>query len=225
MSADKTSADKTSTDKAIQQAVLAELHWEPSIMAGHIGVTVASGVVTLSGYVETFAEKRAAEAAVGRVKAVKAVVEEIEVRLAFATKRTDEEIAAAVLDRFAWDSSIPRDRVKAKVEKGWITLTGDVDWHFQSEAAEDTCRRLHGVVAVLNQIAIKPQVRATEIQEKIKIALHRSWYEPLRITVTAEGGMVHLGGSVRTWHERQQAEAAAWAAPGVTMVDDAIVIG
>ena len=214
-----------SNDKLLQQAVLAELNWEPSIDAGQIGATVAGGVVTLTGYVGSFAERRAAEAAVGRVKGVKAVAEEIEVRLSPATTRTDKEIAAAVVERLAWESSMPKDRIRVKVEKGWITLTGDVDWHFQSEAAEDTCRRLHGVIAVLNQIAIKPRVMAAEIQEKIKIALHRSWYEPLAITVTAEGGMVHLGGSVRTWHERQQAEAAAWAAPGVIMVDDAIIIG
>jgi osmotically-inducible protein OsmY len=197
-----------SNDKLLQQAVLAELNWEPSIDAGHIGATVASGVVTLTGYVGSFA-----------------VAEEIEVRLSPATTRTDKDIAAAVVERLAWESSIPKDRIRVKVEKGWITLTGDVDWHFQSEAAEDTCRRLHGVIAVLNQIVIKPRVMAAEIQEKIKIALHRSWYEPLAITVTAEGGMVRLGGSVRTWHERQQAEAAAWAAPGVIMVDDAIIIG
>ena len=188
-------------------------------------MTASNGVVTVTGRVETFAEKRAAQAAVARVKGVKAVAEEIDVKLTVAGKRSDDQIAGAVLDRFSWDAAVPPDRVKVKVEKGWITLTGDVDRHFQSEAAEGHCRRLHGVVAVLNEIVIRPELRAAEIQEKIKIALHRSWYEPLRITVTAEGGMVHLGGSVRTWHERQQAEAAAWAAPGVTMVDDAIVIG
>ncbi len=213
-----------STDTMLQQAVLAELSWEPSITAGHIGVTADKGVVTLSGHVETFAEKRYAEAAASRVKGVKAVAEEIVVTLPFAMKRTDDQIAAAILDRFAWDVSVPKDKVKVKVQDGWVTLTGEVGWHFQSDAAEDACRRLYGVVSVLNRIEIKPQVRPSEIQEKIKAALHRSWYEPLKITVTAEGGNVRLAGTVRNWHERQQAESAAWGAPGVTHVDDGLTI-
>jgi len=213
-----------SKDTMLQQAVLAELLWEPSVTAGHIGVTASNGVVTLTGHVANFAEKRAAEAAAGRVKDVKAVAEEIEVRLPFEMKRTDDQIAEALLDRLAWDVSVPKDRVKVKVEKGWITLTGDVDWHFQSEAAEDACRRMHGVLSVLNRITIKPSVRPSEIQEKIKTALHRSWYEPLNITVSAEGGKVRLNGSVRSWNERHQAENVAWNAPGVTMVDDSITI-
>jgi len=213
-----------SNDTMLQQAVLAELSWEPSITAGHIGVTADHGVVTLTGHVENYAEKRAAEAAAGRVKGVKAVAEEIEVKLPFSMKRTDDQIAAAVLDRFAWDVSVPKDKVKVKVEDGWVTLTGDVDWHFQREAAEDACRRLSGVVSVFNQIAIKPQVRPSEIQEKIKAALHRSWYDPMKVVVTADGGKVSLSGSVRTWYERREAEAAAWGAPGVTQVDDSITI-
>jgi len=213
-----------SNDTMLQQAVLAELSWEPSITAGHIGVTADHGVVTLTGHVENYAQKRAAEAAAGRVKGVKAVAEEIEVKLPFAMKRTDDQIAAAVLDRFAWDVSVPKDKVKVKVEDGWVTLTGDVDWHFQREAAEDACRRLSGVVSVFNQIAIKPQVRPSEIQEKIKAALHRSWYDPMKVVVTADGGKVSLSGSVRTWYERREAEAAAWGAPGVTQVDDSITI-
>jgi osmotically-inducible protein OsmY len=180
--------------------------------------------VTLTGHVGNFAEKRAAEAAVSRVGGVKAVVENIEVKLPYAMKRTDEQIAAAVLERLAWDVVVPKDRVKVKVENGWITLSGDVDWNFEKEAAEDACRRMLGVVSVLNQIAIKPQVNAFNIHEKIMIALHRSWYEPVKIKVTADGGKVRLTGSVRTWYERQEAETAAWGAPGVTMVDDAIVI-
>ena len=211
-------------DTLLQQAVLAELNWEPRVTASHIGVSADNGVVTLTGHVENFAERRAAEAAVGRVSGVKAVVENIEVRLPFAMKRTDDHIAAAVLERLAWDVVVPRDRVKVKVENGWITLTGDVDWNFQREAAEDACRRMLGVVSVLNQIAIKPRVNASNIQEKIMIALHRSWYEPVKIKVTADGGKVRLTGSVRTWYERQEAETAAWGAPGVTMVDDAIVV-
>jgi len=213
-----------SNDTMLQQAVLAELSWEPSVTAGHIGVTANSGVVTLTGHVGTFAEKWAAEAAAGRVKGVKAVAEEIEVKLPFSMKRTDDQIAEAVLDRLAWDVSVPKDRVKVKVEDGRVTLTGEVDWHFQSDAAEDACRRLYGVVSVFNQIAIKPKVQPLEIKEKIRTALHRSWYEPVNVTVSADGGKVRLTGSVRTWYERQQAETAAWGAPGVTQVDDSITI-
>jgi osmotically-inducible protein OsmY len=211
-------------DTLLQQSVLAELSWEPSITAGHIGVTADNGVVTLTGHVENYAEKRAAEAAVSRVSGVKAVAENIEVKLPFAMKRSDDQIAAAILERLAWDVVVPQDRVKVKVENGRLTLTGDVDWHFQSAAAEDACRRMLGVVSVFNQIVIRPQASASDIQEKIKIALHRSWYAPVKIKVTADGGKVRLTGSVRTWYERQEAETAAWGAPGVTMVDDAIVI-
>jgi len=211
-------------DTLLQQAVLAELSWDPSITAGHIGVTAANGVVTLSGHVGTFAEKRAAEAAAGRVCGVKAIAEKIEVQLPFAMKREDDQIAAAILERFAWDVVVPRDRIKVKVEDGRIGLTGDVDWHFQSDAAEDACRRMSGVVSVSNQLEIKPRVNANNVHDKIKLALHRSWYEPLKIDVTADGGKVRLSGTVRTWSERRDAESAAWAAPGVTMVDDALVI-
>jgi osmotically-inducible protein OsmY len=211
-------------DTLLQQAVLAELSWDPSITAGHIGVTADNGVVTLTGHVDNFAEKRAAEAAVGRVSGVKAVAENIEVKLPFAMKRGDDQIASAILERLAWDVVVPKDRIKVKVEDGRITMTGTVDWHFQSEAAEDACRRMSGVVSVFNQIEIKPQVNASNIHEKIRVALHRSWYEPAKIHVTAEGGKVRLSGSVRSWYERQEAETAAWGAPGVTMVDDAIVI-
>jgi osmotically-inducible protein OsmY len=211
-------------DTLLQQAVLAELNWEPRVTASHIGVSADNGVVTLTGHVENFAEKRAAEAAVSRVSGVKAVAENIVVKLPYAMKRSDEQIAAAVLERLAWDVVVPKDRVRVKVENGWITLSGDVDWNFEKEAAEDACRRMLGVVSVLNQIAIKPQVNASNIHEKIMIALHRSWYEPVKIKVTADGGKVRLTGSVRTWYERQEAETAAWGAPGVTMVDDAIVI-
>jgi osmotically-inducible protein OsmY len=209
----------------LQQAVLSELLWEPSIKAGHIGVTASNGVVTLSGHVANFAEKWAAEAAANRVKDVKAVAVEIEVELPFEMKRTDDQIAEALLDRLAWDVSVPKDRVKVKVENGWITLSGDVDWYFQSEAAAEACRRMHGVVSVVNLIVIKPPVRPSEIHEKIKLALHRSWYEPINIAVRAEGGKVHLSGNVRSWYERRQAETAAWSAPGVTSVDDTITIG
>jgi len=213
-----------SNDSVLQQAVFAELSWEPSITAAHIGVTADNGVVTLTGRVKSFAEKRAAEAAASRVRGVMAVAEEIQVEPTPDMKRTDSQIAEAVLESFSWNVSVPKDRVKIKVEKGRITLTGDVDWHFQREAAERDSRRLFGVVGVSNQIAIKPHDRSFDVHEKIKAALHRSWYDASTITVSVEGGKVRLDGSVRTWHERQLAEAVAWGAPGVTHVEDNIAI-
>ena len=214
-----------SSDNQLQQAVLAELKWEPSVTAAHIGVAANAGVVTLSGYVGSFAEKLAAETAARRVKGVKALAEEIEVRLPFAAKKPDEEIAAAALDRLAWDVSVPPDAVKVKVEKGRITLTGQVDWQYQRQAAEQDVRGLYGVVGASIQISIKPKVNTSNISDDIMHALHRSWFfDPKTINVSADGGNVRLSGTVRSWHERQVAAATAWGAPGVTDVVNKIVI-
>jgi len=213
-------------DSQLQQAVLDELSWEPSVNAAHIGVTVHNGVVTLLGHVETYAEKLAAERAAQRVKDLKAVAEEIEVRLQSGMKRDDEEIATEAVARLKWDVTIPKDVVKVKVEKGWITLTGEVDWHYQQEAAAEDVRRLFGVVGVSNQIVIKPKprVNASNIRDNIMAALHRSWFDPKTITVTAQGGNVHLTGTVHSWNEREVAGASAWAAPGVTSVENSIMV-
>ncbi len=214
-----------SQDSQLQKAVLEELSWEPSVNAAHIGVAAKDGVVTLTGHVESFAEKRAAEAATRRVKAVKAVAEEIEVRLPFETKRGDDEIARAAVERLAWDVSIPRDAIKIKVENGWVTLTGEVDWYYQKNAADQDMRRLFGVVGVTNQITIKPRVNASNIMSDIILALRRSWlFDPNKISVTAQGGKVWLSGTVPSPHDRQVAERIAWAAPGVTDVENNIRI-
>lgn len=208
-----------SQNDQLQQAVLAELRWEPSVTASHIGVTADGGVVSLTGHVDSFAEKLAAETAARRVKGVKAVVEEIEVRLPFDGTRTDEDIAAAVIERLAWDVSVPSDAVKVKVEGGWVTLSGEVKWQFQRLAAGEDAHRLSGVRGISNQITIQPVVNASVLSDEITHALHRSWFfDPLAVTVAAEGGTVHLGGTVRTPHERQVAAATAWSAPGVTDV-------
>lgn len=209
----------------LQQAVLAELHWEPSVTVAHIGVTADGGVVSLTGHVDSFAEKLAAEAAAQRVKGVKAVVEEIEVRLPFDGTRTDEDIAAAIIERLAWDVSVPSDAVKVKVEGGWVTLSGEVKWHFQRTAAAEDAHRLSGVRGVSNQITIQPVVDASVLSDEITHALHRSWFfDPLTVTVRAEGGTVRLGGTVRTPHERQVAATTAWSASGVTDVINDIEI-
>lgn len=214
-----------SKDRHLQESVLAELDWEPSVSAAHIGVTAADGVVTLSGHVATFAEKRAAETATRRVRGVKAVAEELEVRLSSNGKHEDEEIAAAAVHRLAWDVSVPRDAIKIQVEKGWLTLTGEVDWHYQKESAEQDLRRLPGVIGISNQIEIKRKVDVSNISDDIVHALHRSWFfDPKTVTVTAREGTVVLAGTVKSPHERQVAAATAWAAPGVTDVSNELVV-
>jgi osmotically-inducible protein OsmY len=211
-----------SDDNELKQAVLDELKWEPSVNAAHIGVTTNAGVVTLMGHVESYAEKSAAERAARRVKDVKAIAEEIEVRLPFGIKRGDEEIASAAVNRLTWNMSVPKDAVKVQVEKGWITLTGEVDWHFQQEAAADEVRGLYGVVGVSNLITIKPRANASNIRDDIMVALHRSWFDPKTINVSVQGGKVRLTGTVREWNERDVAGSTAWAAPGTTSVENDI---
>lgn len=202
-----------------------ELSWEPNVVAAHVGVTASDGVVTLTGHVESYAQKDAAEAATRRAKGVKAVAEEIEVKLPFDVQRGNTEIAGAAIERLAWDVSIPRDSLKVKVEKGWITLTGQVDWSYQKDAAEQDIRRLFGVVGVSNQATIKPRVNASNISDNIMHALHRSWYfDPKTVNVSADGGRIRLTGSVHSPHDRQVAVATAWAAPGATCVENDIVI-
>jgi osmotically-inducible protein OsmY len=214
-----------SHDNHLQEAVLEELNWEPSVTAAHLGVAANAGVITLTGHVESFAQKHAAETAVRRVKGVKAVAEEIEVRLPYATKRSDEEIAAAAIGRFEWDVSIPRDTIKVTVDKGWVTLTGEVDWHYQKDAASMDVRALFGVVGVSNQVTIKPTVNTSNISDDITHALGRSWFfDPKTISVSAQGGKVRLTGTVSSWHDRQVAASTAWAAPGATAVENDIAV-
>lgn len=212
------------TDKQLQKAVTEELSWEPSIKAAHIGVAADDGVVTLTGHVDTYMEKQAAEKAARRVKGVKAVAEEIEVKLAFDVKRTDADIAAAALNRLEWDVEVPDDAIRIKVEKGWVTLTGEVEWHFQQLAAERDVRALLGVVGVSNQTSIKPRVNEKNISENIRHALHRSRFDAKTINVSAKGGEVHLTGTADSWYERQLAATTAWAAPGATNVQNDITI-
>jgi osmotically-inducible protein OsmY len=214
-----------SNDSDLQQVVLSELRWDPSVDAEHIGVTAKAGVVTLTGHVESFAEKRAAEAAAGRVRGVRAIAEEIEVRLPFDNRRDDEDLAAAALERLAWDVSLPRNAIKVKVEKGLLTLTGEVTWEYQRHAAEQDVQRLLGVIRVSNQISIKPRVNVGNLSDDIMHALHRSWFfDPQTIKVTARGGKVHLTGTAASVHDRQLAAATAWAAPGVTDVQNDVIV-
>jgi osmotically-inducible protein OsmY len=213
------------SDFQLRQDVLDELEFEPRVNAAHIGVVANRGVVTLTGFVTSYHEKAAAERAARCVKGVKAIAEEIEVRLPSDTKRADDEIAARAVDILRWQVGLPAERITVKVEKGIVTLTGDVDWHHQRVDAEHGVHKLSGVTGVVNQIRVAAPVRASDIKEKIQKALERSAeVEASRITVQAEGGRVVLGGKVRAWYERDIAERAAWSAPGVTEVQDHLTI-
>jgi osmotically-inducible protein OsmY len=213
-----------SNDNALRESVIEELAWEPSITAAHIGVTARDGVVTLTGHVKAFYEKHAAEAAVRRVKGVKAVAEEIEVKLPFEVRRDDEEIAAAAVSRLSWNSAIPRDAIKATVHGGWVTLTGEVDWRFEHDEAARDVRALWGVLGVINDIKIKSRVNTATLTSDISKALHRSWFDESNIKVTADGGKVKLTGKVESWRDRTLAGSTAWAAAGATAVENDLVI-
>ena len=215
------------TDAQLQQDVMNELKWDPSVKAAEIGVHVKDGVVTLSGYVDTYSKKWAAERTAVRVFGVKAVAVEIQVRVPSSLKRPDESIARAAANALEWDASVPDDRVKVQVQNGLVTLSGEVDWWYQKNAAEEAVCRLMGVISVSNGITIKPESKLldAEVKEKIESAFQRNAVlDARRITVETHGDKVILRGSVRNWVERAECEWAAWAAPGVSEVESHITI-
>ncbi|WP_186420842.1 BON domain-containing protein [Bosea sp. CS1GBMeth4] len=213
------------TDLALRENVLGELEFEPSLNAAHIGVAVEKGVVTLSGHVGSYAEKLAAERVVQRVKGVRAIAQEIEVRLPSDKKTNDDEIAQRALSVISWDTTIPDDRLRIKVQDGWITLAGEVEWYFQRQAAEAAVRKLSGVAGVIDLIVVRPRVEATDVKHRIENALLRNAeLEAGQIRVEVSGGRVKLEGKVKAWHERDVAKRAAWAVPGVTAVEDHLAI-
>jgi len=214
-----------SQDSQLQQSVLAELNWEPGVVAGHIGVIANAGVVTLSGHVGSYAEKHAAETAARRVRGVRAVAEEIEVRFEFDTKRRDDDIAAAVIERLSWNVTVPSNSVRVTVEEGWVTMTGQVTWWFQKEAAERDVRPLHAIIGVTNRITVLPRVDVVGLRDDISQALHRSKFITSdNINVHTDGGKVVLSGTVQSFYEREAAEQTAWSAPGATIVQNDLAV-
>ena len=210
----------------LQHQVLAELEWEPGVDAAQIGVVVNDGVVTLTGTVPTYAQKLNAERAVRRLPGVKALVSELEVRPALGAVRTDTDIARAVVQALEWDVAVPHEKIKARVVDGWVTLEGEVNFQFQRAAAERAIGNLAGVKGVSNFITIKPSVRPGDVKSRIEAAFRRSAeIDAGNVQVETHDGQVTLRGRVRTWAEREEAERAAWAAPGVSELKDEIKIG
>ncbi|HWO31567.1 MAG TPA: BON domain-containing protein [Candidatus Acidoferrum sp.] len=213
------------SDQSLQQAVQDELEWKPSVNAAHIGVAAKDGVVTLSGDVSSYAEKWAAERAARRVYGVKAVAQELKVRYPF-DKVDDTDIAQKALQALSWDIEVPANKVTVKVEYGWVYLSGTLDWHFQSSAAEADVRKLKGVIGVINNIVIKPPIQASDVRAKLKEAFARNaQIDEENIIVTVDGGKVTLSGHVDNWAQDSLAVDTAWSAPGVTQVEDRLAVG
>jgi len=212
-------------DVDLQRDVFDELKWEPAVHSTDIGVIVKDGVVTLEGVVDSYPEKWAAERAAKRVSGVKALALELEVKLPGSGEQTDADIAEAAENALKWDVLVPQDRIKVTVEKGFLTLEGQVDWDFQRSAAKRAVQYLTGVKGVANAITVKPKVAPTDVKAQIEAALKRNAIlDAQQIKVQADGGKVTLRGNVRSWAERDEAEAAAWAAPGVNEVTDFIAV-
>lgn len=216
------------TDSQLQLDVMEELKWEPGIDHEHIGVSVSTGVVSLSGTVRSYAEKLLAEKTVRRVKGVRAVAEDLQVRYDWQPKTSDAEIAKRVADILQWDPLVPKDRIEVTVEDGVVKLTGNVNWHYQKDRAFDGAAKVSGVLRIDNRVEVAPAETPApgDIRQRIEKAFERQAdLEAEKIAVKTEAGKVTLIGHVSSWQKRNLAEQAAWAAPGVTQIEDKLVIG
>jgi osmotically-inducible protein OsmY len=211
------------TDEEIQENVMDELKWDAKLQPNEIGVTVKDGIVTLTGWVDSFLKKWSAEDVTLKVSGVKAVANDLEVKLA--SERTDADIAAAALRALEWDAFVPSDKVQVTVSKGWVTLKGEVEWQYQKQDAERVVRRLLGVKGVSNLITVKPRANPSELKKKIESALVRNAeVDANRLTVDVQGSKAILKGTVRAWAEKEEAERVAWSAPGITSVENRIAV-
>ncbi len=213
------------TDLEIQKDVMEELKWAPLLKATEIGVAVKDGVVTLSGTVDSYTKKMEAEKAAKRVTGVKAIAEEIEIKFFSSSIKNDTEIARTIADSLRWHSSVPEDKIKVKVEGGWVTLEGEVDWDYQKGAAENAIINLTGVKGINDLMTVKPQVVAKDVKQKIAAAFHRNaTIDSEKINIEIAGNKATLKGVVRSWAERDDAEDAVWNAPGISSVDNQLEI-
>lgn len=213
------------TDVEIKEDVLDELAWQPSIDETQIGVIVENGVVTLSGVVNNYSKKLAAEKAVKNVEGVKAVAEDIEVLYGISYKKTDKEIAKAIVNAFEWNSSVPEEEISIKVENGWVFLSGEVQWMYQKNAARNAIKNLLGVKGVSNSIKLENNIEPKEVKDRIKKAFHRmATLDSNAITLETHGHTVTLRGKVHSIKEKEDAETAAYNAPGVYDVKNELKI-
>ncbi|GAA3918180.1 BON domain-containing protein [Chitinophaga oryziterrae] len=213
------------SDLQLQQDVMDELLWEPALEAAEIGVSVKEGVVTLSGNVNSYSKKLAAEKAAKRVKDVNAVAVDIHIKLSSEEKRTDEDIAKAAMDALLWNTFVPAGHVKVQVDNGWITLDGELEWQYQKDAAVNAVKDLQGVRGVSNLVQLRPGPTGVIVKDHIKKALERiADVEADRIDIITEGRSITVKGKVRSWSERSEVERAVWATPGVWSVKDELVI-
>ena len=213
------------SDIGLQRDILEELKWEPSVCAADIGVSVKDGIVTLSGHVPSYAEKYHAETAAKRVYGVKAVADELDVKLPGSLKRTDGDIAQACVSALKANYSVPDERIKVLVSNGKVVLEGQVEWNYQREAATNAVRYLNGIISLSNNIAVKSHVSLSDVKDKIEAAFKRNAeIDARRVRVETHDGKVILHGSVRSWAERDEAQRAAWAAPGVMAVENQIAV-